>query len=154
MIKTIFFVVLAVAAGLHGGAAPVANAADKIKFYQYANSYGAEGYDVVSYFGDDARPLPGSQQYKAVYGGETWLFSSAANRDKFIAAPARYIPQYGGHCAYGVAQGYLVRGDPLAWSVHDDTLYLNYNQGIRREWNSKKTSYLRRSEKNWPQLNN
>ena len=165
MIKRVLFTVLAFVVfsgfsgigGMNGVEQDVAHAADKIKFYNYANSLGAEGYDVVAYFGENGGSgdaVKGMQQYKAEYGGETWLFSSAANRDKFTAAPSRYIPHYGGHCAYGVAQGYLVRGDPEAWSVHKGVLYLNYNKNIRREWVSQKNAYLRRSEQNWPKLNN
>jgi hypothetical protein len=32
----------------------------------------------------------------------------------FKADPAKYEPQYGGYCAYGVAQGYKPDTDPTA----------------------------------------
>ena len=84
--------------------------------------------------------------------GKTWRFSSSANRDAFAADPARYAPHYGGHCAYGVAQGYLVFGDPKAWSVHDGVLYFNYNIPTRDRWLSRRGQYIAESERAWPKL--
>lgn len=126
-------------------------ASTHIKFYNYPEGAGAGGYDVVSYFSGEAKR--GDAKHSAQWGGQTWHFATAENRDLFLAHPARYIPQYGGHCAYGVAGGYLVRGDPNAWSVKDGKLYLNYNTNIRTAWLADAGSFLAKSEANWPGLN-
>ncbi|MCH9758297.1 MAG: hypothetical protein K0U19_04230 [Proteobacteria bacterium] len=123
-----------------------------IKFFQYKNTLGAGGYDVVAYFEDNAA-VEGENIYEANFAGMLWNFASAENRDKFLATPDRYLPEYGGHCAYGVAQGYLVRGDPQAWSIRDNKLYFNYNKNIRNAWIADAGRFLRKSENNWPQLN-
>ena len=122
-----------------------------IKFYQYQNGAAAGGYDVVVYV-EEARAQKGERTIEARYAGQLWLFASAENRDKFLQTPRRYIPQYGGHCAFGVAQGYLVRGDPLAWTVRDGKLYLNYNKSVRGNWLAGAEGFIVRSEKNWPEL--
>lgn len=124
----------------------------KTKFFQYRNGAAAGGYDVVAYF-DDAEAVAGEQVYEASYAGQLWHFKSMENREKFLAAPKKYIPQYGGHCAYGVAQGYLVRGDPEAWTVRDGKLYLNYSKSVRNSWLADAAGFILRSEKNWPGLN-
>ncbi len=126
--------------------------AAKIKFYEYANGAAVGGYDVVAYF-DSAEAVPGEKVYAANYAEQLWLFKSMENREKFLAEPERYFPQYGGHCAYGLASGYLVRGDPEAWTVHSGKLYLNYSKGVRKNWLVDVDGFIVRSEKNWLELN-
>lgn len=104
-----------------------------VKFYQYDNGKGAGGFDVVAYF-DEQEAVRGKAGIEAEYGGEVWLFSSIANRDKFMETPQKYIPQYGGHCAWAVSRGYTAKGSPLAWTVKDGKLYLNYNKSVRTTW--------------------
>lgn len=124
----------------------------KIKFYPYKNQVGAGGYDLVAYF-DSSEAIEGNDIYMANFAGQPWYFHSPENRDKFTANPGTYLPQYGGHCAYGVAQGYLVFGDPTAWSIRDGKLYFNYNKNIRNAWLADAERFLRLSENNWQQLN-
>ena len=123
-----------------------------IRFYPYDNGYAAGGYDVIAYF-DQSEAVKGEMIHEEEWGGQKWLFSSDDNRARFAAEPLKYMPQYGGHCAYGVAQGYLVRGEPLAWSIRDDKLYLNYSRNIRTAWLADAEAFIRRSEKSWPTLN-
>ena len=116
----------------------------------YADRNGAiRGYDPVSYFTAE-RPAKGSREFHHKWRGATWYFASAENRDAFAAAPERYAPQYGGYCAYGVANGYAVSIDPAAWSVVDGKLYLNYSLGVRESWNKDMSGYIRRADGNWP----
>ena len=108
-----------------------------------------EGYDAVAYF-TQARAVRGSPSHKARWGGVEWLFSSAENREIFLGSPERYAPQFGGYCAYGVAQGYTVRGDPKQWSVYRERLYVNYNANVKRQWAAKKESYIMQARGRWP----
>jgi hypothetical protein len=82
----------------------------------------------------------------------TWRFASAANRDAFVADPARYAPQYGGFCAYGTAGGYKADIDPQAFSIVSDKLYLNYDKGIQAKWQSDVPGYIRKADEKWPQV--
>ena len=59
--------------------------------------------------------------------GAKWKFSTQANLELFKAKPEQYAPQYGGYCAYGVAQGYLVKVEPEQFTVREGKLYLNYD---------------------------
>lgn len=109
------------------------------------------GYDTVSYFAG-AAPVKGSTQFSTQYQGATFLFSSKANLDAFKAEPAKYAPQYGGYCAYAVANGQTAAGDPLAYTLHNGKLYLNLNQSISTKWKKDIPGYVAKGDSNWPRV--
>lgn len=107
------------------------------------------GYDPVAYF-TEGKPVKGTAKFAYRWKGATWRFASAANRERFAAAPEQYAPQYGGYCAYGVAGGYTVKTEPDAWSVVDGKLYLNYDRSVRASWVKDTPGYIRQANANWP----
>ena len=113
------------------------------------NGVAVGGYDAVAYF-TEKKPVRGSKEFTAEHTGVTWRFASKANRDAFIANPGRYAPQYGGYCAWAVANGYTAKGDPNAWSVVDGKLYLNYSKGVRRQWSKDIPGNIAKGNANWP----
>lgn len=114
---------------------------------------GANGYDVVAYF-TDKKPVQGSDRFTTPYGGVTWQFASAEHRDAFKADPARYAPQYGGFCAWGVAQGKLFSIDPVnGWTVSNGKLYLNFNSDINTTFARDTEGFVSKAQKNWGGLN-
>jgi hypothetical protein len=94
----------------------------------------------------------GSSNYAHRWQNAEWRFASAEHRDAFAAEPERYAPQYGGFCAYGVAQGYRVDVDPTAWRIVDGRLYLNYNHSVQRQWAADIPGFVRQADQNWPRL--
>lgn len=125
--------------------------------YVDPTGYAVSGYDVVAYFDIDQKPVgtmqtaavPGKDDYTAEYNGATFAFSSAKNRDLFSADPAKYAPQYDGHCAYGVAKGGKVPGNPNLWRIVDDKLYLNITDVVVGFWEEDIPGNLSKSEANW-----
>ena len=109
------------------------------------------GYDPVAYF-TDGRPVPGDEQFSADHAGGKYLFSTAANRDAFLAAPRKYAPQYGGYCAFGVAIGKKFDVDPASFKIVDGKLYLNLNPQVLKKWSADVSRYLSESEMNWPMI--
>lgn len=109
------------------------------------------GYDAVAYQTDNAA-RKGSPEYTATYEGNTYRFATAAHRDAFTANPARYVPAYGGYCAYGVANGHKVKIDPEAYRVVDGKLYLNYDKGVQKKWLSDIPGNIAKAEQNWVAL--
>lgn len=109
------------------------------------------GYDPVAYF-TDMKPVKGLQEFPAEYQGSTFYFSSAANRDRFAANPAKFAPQYGGYCAFGMAKGYKAAIDPGAFTVVGDKLYLNYNGTVRALWVLDIQGYVKKADQNCPEL--
>lgn len=109
------------------------------------------GTDVVAYF-REGRAVAGRAEFVHEYNGTVWRFSSAANRDAFAAEPARYAPQYGGFCAWAVAQGYRAPIDPDAWRIVDGKLYLNFSRSIQLRWDLMRASNITKANENWPRL--
>jgi YHS domain-containing protein len=106
------------------------------------------GYDPVAYF-TEMKPVKGSSVFHAEYQGSTFHFVSAVHRDTFMANPAKFAPQYGGFCAYGMAKGYKASIDPAAFTVGGDKLYLNYNGTVRALWVLDIQSYVKKADQNW-----
>jgi len=107
------------------------------------------GHDPVAYF-TDKKPVKGSAEHKADYKGSTFHFSSKANRDAFVADPAKHAPQYGGFCAFGMAGGYKAATDPAAFSIVEGKLYLNYSRDIQKQWSGDIPGYVAKADKSWP----
>ena len=90
------------------------------------------GHDPVSYF--NGAPLMGKADLTASFEGASFRFTTAANRDAFRADPARYAPQFGGHCAWAASQGRLATPDPALWKIVDGKLYLNCSKSAEEKW--------------------
>jgi NTE family protein len=105
-------------------------------------------YDLVSYF-DGASPVPGSPSHMAAHDGETYLFASASNRDRFLAEPNRYLPQYGGLCAYAMARGKSVAGDPSVYAIRNGRLYFNLNPSVHERWLREAEANIQRADESW-----
>lgn len=110
------------------------------------------GYDPVSYFRGKGTPVKGSAKFKLTWKGAVWHFASAENAAAFKANPAAYAPQYGGHCAWAIAQGYLAPGDPTAYDVIGGKLYLNYDQSIRTKWRKDTAGFIAKGGPNWAKI--
>jgi len=103
------------------------------------------GYDTVAYF-TQGKPVKGSDAFVADYLGAQWKFSSQANLDLFKASPEKYAPQYGGYCAYGVAQDYLVKIEPDQFKIVDGKLYLNYDAKVQGKWLKDIPGYIKQAD--------
>jgi len=110
-----------------------------------------DGYDPVAYFTDN-KPVRGSTAFSYKWMDATYLFSSADHRDHFAAEPQKYVPQYGGYCAYAVSQGHTASIDPEAWRIVDGKLYLNYSKGVQKKWAADTADYIQQADRNWPTL--
>lgn len=110
-----------------------------------------KGYDPVAYF-TDGKPVKGSKDFEHEYMDATWRFASAAHRDSFARDPKKYMPQYGGYCAYGVSKGYAVGIDPEAWKIVGGKLYLNYNADVQKEWLEDVPGRVKSADENWPKI--
>lgn len=94
--------------------------------YNTKKGFVAEGFDVVSYF--ENKTEEGNNDYTTTFDGAKFKFVSQAHLDTFKVNPKYYIPQYGGYCAYAVAEkGKKVSVDPETFEIRDGKLYLFYN---------------------------
>jgi YHS domain-containing protein len=126
---------------------------------QYVDETGfaASGYDVVAFRSleqssvgtGQPEAIPGSAGIVAEYNGSKWAFATEENRDTFLADPARYAPVYDGHCAFGVAQGGKVPGNPNLWRIVDDKLYFNINPQVVGLWEADIPGQIVSADSNW-----
>jgi YHS domain-containing protein len=108
-----------------------------------------EGYDPVAFF-VDGRPVQGSAAYRASYLGAEYRFASEEHRTAFEAEPAKYAPQFGGYCAYGVSQGHTAPVRIDTWQIVGGRLLLNYSQSVKRKFDADQAANLQKADANWP----
>ena len=90
----------------------------------------AHGVDLVALV-DGGNPVEGFAAYSATIDGASYYFTSEANQKAFEANPAKYMPQHGGFCSFGVSVGKKFDGDPDQYLVHDGRLFLFLNADTR-----------------------
>ena len=115
----------------------------------FFNNKAISGYDAVAYF-KNGKPVEGRKEFKTQYQGASWYFSSQLHLQAFLDQPEKYAPQYGGYCAWAVAQGDTAKGDPHQWTIFNQKLYLNYNTEIQERWLKDKAALIVKGDKNWP----
>lgn len=128
--------------------------------YVDGSGFALGGYDPVAYWSLEQVPvgekqpeaIPGKASITAEYNDSTWAFSSEENRDEFLASPAKYAPQYDGHCAYGVGQGGKVPANPNLWRIIDDKLYVNINPAVVGFFEEDLDGNLNAAEEKWSEL--
>ncbi|MBS1794136.1 MAG: YHS domain-containing protein [Acidobacteria bacterium] len=116
-----------------------------------ADNVAIKGFDTVAFFTAE-KAVAGNPEFSFVWNGAKWYFSSAENMEKFKAAPENYAPQFGGYCAYAVSHGYTADGDPNAWKIVDNKLYLNYNQQVKEKWEAEQPKLIEDGRKNWEEF--
>ena len=110
-----------------------------------------DGHDPVAYFTIGA-PTLGEAAFTTEYKGAEWRFASQENLDLFLADSEAYAPQYGGYCAWAIAQGNLARGNPKFWKIVDGKLYLNFNADIQQRWEADIPGFIASADSQWPAI--
>jgi len=141
-------------------AALVLSAAPVFAGEQYIDETGfaVSGFDVVAYRSLDqaavgeAQPeaVPGLASITAEFNGATFAFATEENKAAFEENPEFYVPQYDGHCAYGVAKGGKVPANPHLWRIVDDKLYLNITKNVVGFWEEDIAGNIDLAQGNWP----
>ena len=116
-----------------------------------ADGLAINGYDTVAYHAVKAA-TKGKPEFEYIWKGAAWLFDSAENRDRFAADPEAYAPEYGGYCAYSVAEGKPKSSDPDTWKIVDGKLYLIQSGEIKEIWENDQDGLLKRSDENWKKI--
>ncbi|MEP1033843.1 YHS domain-containing (seleno)protein [Ekhidna sp.] len=119
-----------------------------------------DGYDPVAYFiqgeakkGIDAESV---EHQELVY-----YFSSTKNRLLFKENPSKFLPEYGGWCAYAVAEtSSKMEPDPTQWQIQNGELILftsnwmtKLTGSLKDEWNASPEDFQLRADSNWVEMN-
>ncbi len=115
------------------------------------NGVGIQGYDPVASF-TDQRPVKGSPQFQSDYNGSRYYFASEAHKAAFDKDPAKYEPQFGGYCAYGVSHGSRAPIKIEVWQIVNGRLLMQYDLGVKDDFNKDQQGTLKKADENWPGL--
>lgn len=118
-----------------------------------ASTPAVQGYDLVSYH-NSKRPIRGNGHFVSVHKGVTYLFANEENKKTFDRNPEKYLPAYGGYCAFGVSVGKKFVGDPEVWRVVDGKLYLNLDANIQDDWLKDVPGRIGTANENWKKIQN
>lgn len=131
-------------------ATPV-TAADTV-YTSWKDNVAVGGYDTVSFF--SGKPQKGKKEHTLYHAGAEWYFVTQGNLDLFKTNPEAFMPQYGGYCAWAIANNKLAKGSPKHWHVEDGKLYLNFNARIQRRWEKDILGFVGLAEEHWPDILN
>ena len=121
-----------------------------------ADPYGKialQGYDPVA-FHTVGKAIKANPAVSTEYLGYKYLFSSEANKAAFKEEPEKYLPAYGGYCAYGVSLGVLFPVEIDTWEITDGRLVLQYSQDIKQKFGEDKDENIRKANDNWSKIEN
>lgn len=123
--------------------------------YNTKKGFAANGYDVVAYFNNQA--IEGNKEITTAVDGINYKFSSEQNLKAFNNNPNKYMPQYGGYCAYAVAlKSSKVSINPETFLIENGKLYLFYDAwgtNTLKLWQKENEKLLiEKADKNWEQI--
>jgi len=128
------------------------SAETRAKQFYIEDSYAIDGYDLVAYLTEE-KAKEGKKAYAVTHEGVTYLFSTEQNKTKFMGDPEKYLPAYGGWCAYALAEnGKKMKPDPETFKIQDGRLYLFYNSFFNNtlpKWNKKPSEMKNSADKVW-----
>ena len=123
--------------------------------FNLENGVAIEGYDVVSYFVEE-KPQKGKASISAKYLGVIYRFATKEHRELFVKNPQKYIPQYGGWCAYAMgSKGEKVNMNPENYKIVDGKLYLFYKtffSDTLDDWNEDEENLKKKANENWSEV--
>lgn len=120
------------------------------------SSIALQGYSPVSYL-DLGLAQKGKSQFKSTYDKVHYYFTSADQKKKFDSDPEKYLPQYGGFCAFGVYAGAKFRPDPNKFITKDEKYFLflnNLELDAKQLWlaEDKHEKLVMKADANWEKL--
>lgn len=109
------------------------------------------GYDPISYFNNN--PIKGKTAISFELKGAIYYFANESNKQKFSKNSNKYIPQYGGWCAYALGKkAELMDVDPKTYKITNGKLYLFYDSffsNVLDSWNKDEVALIEKANKNW-----
>ena len=115
-----------------------------------------KGYDTVAFF-TQKKAIIGTPEFTHEWAGARWFFVSDENLQTFKQNPEQWAPQYGGHCALGMSEGYISQKPTSGeFEVMDGKLYLfpagDHRGSAYSAWRRYAKFNIPAGGKNWPAL--
>ena len=112
---------------------------------------GLHGVDPVAFL-DIGNRLDGTARYTAIHDGVAYYFASQENLKAFEKNPARYTPQNGRFCTFGVSVGKKFDGDPRYAAVMDGKLFVFLNEEIFQAFQKDSSGTVSKAAANWKKI--
>ena len=114
-----------------------------------------EGYCPVAYFAVN-KPVRGKPQFASTYDDVTYHFVSAEAKSAFNKDPEKYLPAYGGWCAFGMAIQDKFPIDPTSFKIVNGRLMLflkNRDIDARELWNQgDEAQFIAQADAHWKKV--
>ena len=107
-----------------------------------------KGYDPVAYF-TRHQAVKGNPAIQTRFGGAIYYFASVADKVAFNKNPSKYVPQYGGFCAYHLSKDEFRDSDPTAFLIHKGKLYICSDADGVKEFRSDIDQNIRKADDYW-----
>jgi YHS domain-containing protein len=109
------------------------------------------GFDPVAYFTQNKAVL-GKPQLTATHHGVTYEFASKEDQTAFQANPEKYVPQFGGFCAFATSVGVKADADPHEFVVSGGKLYVNNSEQAQTLFQKDVPGNIQKADHNWPDV--
>lgn len=109
------------------------------------------GYCPVSYQ-LSGQAVKGDVKFKQTIRTEVYHLASAEAKAALLKEPDKYIPQYAGLCAEGVARGKRYVADPTVFAVVNGRTYLFFDAAAKKTFEANPTETIKNADANWPEL--
>jgi YHS domain-containing protein len=110
-----------------------------------------QAYDPVGFF-TDHKPVKGNPTITVEHAGYTYYFASEEHKADFLKDPDKYLPAYGGYCAYGVSIGKLFPVEIDTWEIVNGRLVLQYSKDVKALFKRDSNKNFQEADANWPKL--
>ncbi|TXN38280.1 hypothetical protein FVB32_08295 [Flagellimonas hymeniacidonis] len=115
-----------------------------------------QGYSPVSYL-DLGLAQKGVKEFKSEHKKVVYYFTSAEQKARFDKNPEKYLPEYGGYCAFGIYAGAKFRVDPNKFIVEHGKYFLflyNLELDAQQLWLNEKdhNKLVTTADNNWKNL--
>ena len=130
------------------------------KHFTTDENVAVKGYDIVGYFTQNEAER-GSKKFESEYKGVKYWFVNEAHKAEFSKNPKKYLPQYGGYCAFAMGmKNVTVPSDPETFKLYNGKLYLFFNDYYEGTafntiipWNSDEEKLKKQADMNWEKMN-
>jgi len=129
------------------------------KYFTDKNNVAVKGYDLVAYF-TNYQAEPGSKKYMVKYDNAKFYFANKKHQQMFKNNPQKYLPQFGGYCAFAMStKGAKVPTNPKTFKIVDGKLYLFFNDFYKGKkfntiipWNKNEAQLRKQAQINYAKL--
>jgi|GEM_PF-352358 YHS domain-containing protein len=110
-----------------------------------------QGYDPVAFF-SQRKTVKGTSEFQSSYKGAKYYFASAKDKSAFDGDPAKYQPQFGGFCAYGVSRRHTAPIKIEAFQIVNGRLLMQFDLDVKSDFNKDQSGNLAKADHNWPSI--